>query len=214
MIRVTNLGFGWPGRRPLFSGLDLTLPAGGVVALGGANGSGKSSFLRLLAGLERPQSGRIEIGGIHTASAAPADLARRVGAVLQSPDRHFLRPTVIEEVALGPALLGLPDPESLAHAALRRLGLDPFAGAHPLDLDAGKRRLASLATAIVHAPQLLLLDEVQRGLDRVNRAVLERVIAAEAGRGAAVLLVSHDAEFRRRTASRTIRFPLAAPGDP
>lgn len=206
MIETLGLSFAWPGQSPLFSDLTLTLQPGQVTAVVGPNGMGKSTFLRLIAGLERPLSGQIRIAGFDTAEAAPGDLARRIGAVMQASDRHFLRSTVLDEVALGPRALGLSDPEAQALATLKRLGLHGHATSHPLDLDAGARRLVSLASALVHRPKVVLLDEAQRGLDRINRRRLEAAIATEAAGGATVVIVSHDSDFLARTASQTLRF--------
>lgn len=200
-VEIEGLDFGYPGQPLLFSGLDLRLPAGAALAVLGPNGRGKSSLLRLLAGLEQPLRGRISIAGLDLSQQAPArDAARLVGMVAQSSDRHFLRARVIEEVALCARTLGLAGPEALAQDALDRLGIADLAGNHPLDLDAGQRRLVALAAAVAHGPRLLLLDEAQRGLDRLNRACLERLIAAEAARGTAVLAVTHDTDFARQIA--------------
>nr|WP_237168639.1 ABC transporter ATP-binding protein [Paracoccus shandongensis] len=202
--------FAWPDGRRIFAGLDGAFPGASVTAIVGPNGSGKTTLLRLIAGLETPQRGRIVIAG-----------QGWIGAVMQSADRHVLCSTVEDEVAVTPRMLGLPDPRAVARQALAQLGLGALAARHPLDLDAGARRLVGLASAIAHRPPVLLLDEVQRGLDRLYRARLQAAIGAEAARGAAVLLVSHDADFIRRTAGRVIDLaaqggtPLArAPGRP
>lgn len=199
MIRLEDVTFGWPGAAPLFSGLSLALPSGAGIAVTGPNGAGKSTLLRLIAGLERPQKGRIALGPEAHDPAMPGTFARHGGAVLQASDRHYVSRTVLQEVALGPKLLGLPDPEGLAHAALDRLGLAAHGPAHPLDLHAGARRLVSLAAAIAHRPRILLLDEVQRGLDRLHRARVVDLIATEAAAGATILIVSHDVEFLAAT---------------
>ena len=199
-VEIEGVSFGYPGQSLLFSDLSLSLPASTTLAVLGANGQGKSSLLRLLSGLERPLSGRISLSGLDLSQASARQIARFVGMVAQSSDRHFLRARVIEEVALGARTLGLADPEALAQAALDRLGIADLAGYHPLDLDAGQRRLVALAAAIAHGPRLLLLDEAQRGLDRLNRACLKRLIKAEAARGATVLAVTHDTDFARTIA--------------
>lgn len=199
-VQIEGLSFGYPGQPLLFSGLDLGLPAGRAFAVLGPNGRGKSSLLRLLSGLERPLRGRIRIFGLDLSQAPAQQVARLVGMVAQSSDRHFLRARVIDEVALGARTLGLAASDTLAQGALDRLGIADLAGRHPLDLDAGQRRLVALAAAIAHRPRLLLLDEAQRGLDRLNRACLEGLIASETTRGTTVLAVTHDTDFARRIA--------------
>lgn len=203
-VEIEGVDFGYPGQPLLFSGLSLSLPAGSALAVLGPNGRGKSSLLRLLSGLERPLRGRIRVAGLDLCGAGPPEVARLVGMVAQSSDRHFLRARVSEEVALGARTLGLRHPEALARDALDRLGIADLAGSHPLDLDAGQRRLVALAAAVAHDPRLLLLDEAQRGLDRLNRARLEALIGAEVARGATVLAVTHDMDFARRIPGRPL----------
>ncbi|MFT3688500.1 energy-coupling factor ABC transporter ATP-binding protein [Paenirhodobacter sp.] len=193
MIEIEGLGFAYPGQPPLFQGLSLRL-SGGALPVLGPNGQGKSTLLRLLAGLERPAAGQIRICG-------QGPCARLIGMVAQSSDRHFLRTRVIDEVALCARTLGLGDAGWLARAALERLGIGGLAGLHPLDLDTGQRRLTALAAAIAHRPRVLLLDEAQRGLDRLNRARLQALIAEEVSRGTAVLAVTHDTAFARSIAA-------------
>lgn len=202
MISLDRLSFGWPNAPLLYREISLTLPKAQVIAVLGPNGAGKSTLLRLVAGLEAPRAGHLRLAnGMEPALTPPATLARLIGAVFQASDRHFLRSRVLDEIALGPRKLGLSDPDGLARRALARLELSEIAEAHPLDLDAGARRLVSLATAIVHGPQILLLDEGQRGLDQLNRDRLIAVMAEERARGTTILSVSHDRDFTRQTAS-------------
>lgn len=207
LVEIKGLHFGHPGQAPLFSGLDLRFPAGTAIAVMGPNGRGKTTLLRLLAGLEPPAAGRIRIAGVDPARAGPQEMARLVGMVAQSSDRHFLCARVIDEVAFGPRTLGLADPVALARAALERLGIAELSAAHPLDLNAGQRRLAALAVAVAHRPRLLLLDEAQRGLDRINRDRLEQLIATEVAGGTTVLAVTHDTDFAHRIASEMLILP-------
>ena len=203
-VEIEGLSFGYPGQPLLFSGLDLSLRAGTGLAVLGPNGRGKSSLLRLLSGLERPLRGRIRVAGLDLSRALARDVARLVGMVAQSSDRQFLRARVIDEVALGARTLGLADPGMLAQGALERLGIADLAPCHPLDLDAGQRRLVALAAAVAHRPRLLLLDEAQRGLDRLTRGFLERLIQSETVLGTTVLAVTHDTDFARRIASHLL----------
>ncbi|MDO5705871.1 MAG: ATP-binding cassette domain-containing protein, partial [Paracoccus sp. (in: a-proteobacteria)] len=210
LVRLMGVDFGWPGQPPLFSHLSAAIPAGAAVALLGPNGSGKSTFLRLVAGLQAPARGRVEVAGFDPAHATPPEIARIIGAVLQASDRHFLCARVLDEVTLGPATLGLRDPRALARDALAQTGLTALAHAHPLDLDTGQRRLLSLAAAIAHRPLVLLLDEVQRGLDAHHRAQLLHVLETQKRQGTTILLATHDTDFAGKIADTMMMFPLSA----
>lgn len=206
MIRLSGVGFGYPGRPPLLTGVDLAVGGGVAVALVGRNGAGKSTLLRLLAGLASPSAGRIEVAGLEPARADPVALARRVGMVFQASDRYVVQARLLDEVASGPRLQGATaaGARALAREALARVGLAGEAERHPFDLDAGARRLAAVAAAIVHRPALLLLDETQRGLDRDNLRRLETVLAGEREGGVTVVIVCHDMDFAWRNVDRVI----------
>ncbi|SED11594.1 ABC transporter ATP-binding protein [Rhodobacter sp. 24-YEA-8] len=205
-VIADDLSFGYPGQARLFERLSLRFAPGAVVAVLGPNGRGKSSLLRLFAGLEKPLAGRISVAGVDPAGPEARDLARVAGMVAQSSDRHFLRTKVQDEVALTARNLDLPAPAALAAQALERLGIADLAAQHPLDLDAGEKRLVALASAIAHGPRLLLLDEIQRGLDRINRQKVIRLIGAEAAQGTTILAVTHDRDFAEAIAGAELVF--------
>jgi len=132
----------------------------------------------------------------------PAGLA----SFFQASDRYVVRSRLLDEVALGAHLLGhsAQDAEAMALTALARVGLRDAAGRHPLDLDAGERRLGAVAAAIAHAPAVLLMDEAQRGLDRDRLRLLETIIAEERARNAAILFACHDMDFVGRNADLVV----------
>ena len=204
-VSVRGLRFAHPGGGELFGGSGFDLPAGATVAVVGPNGAGKSTLMRLLAGLARPAAGTIEVAGLDPAETPARALAAVVGMVFQNADRQFLTARVLDETAFGPRLHGMPDPEGLARAAIEAVGLSDRAEAHPFDLDNGARRLAAAAAAAAHRPQVLILDETQRGLDAANTARLEGLLAGERDRGAVTLVVCHDSDFVARNATHHIQ---------
>ncbi len=198
--------FAYPGARPLYTDLTVSVVAGEAVALIGPNGIGKSTLFRLAAGLSRPSSGRIRVGNRDIAKLPINEIARHVATVFQEPENQLFSPTVRDEVAFGLDALGLDRDEITRRvdAALERTGLQDASARHPLDLDAAARRFVTIACALARQPALILLDEVQRGLDRANTARMETIIADERARGAAILFICHDPAFVARNASRRI----------
>jgi energy-coupling factor transporter ATP-binding protein EcfA2 len=214
MLEIRGLTYAWPGAAPLFSGLDVTVAAGKVLAVVGRNGAGKSTFLRLLNGILHPGSGQIRLDGARLDGQPLHLIARHVGTMFQSPEQQIFAATVEDEVAFGPRQQGLSGPElrARAKAALRRCGLDQEGGRHPLDLDQGARLLLTLACVLASRPKLLILDEPQRGLDRPARDRLERIIGEERAAGHVIALVCHDMDFVDRVAQSVLALGGPKPG--
>lgn len=177
------------GRRWLFKGLNLQLAPGGITWLRGRNGSGKTSLLRILAGLSAPAEGVVQ----RTAGAA----APGVGpGVLYIGHANALKDdlTLAEAVAFLGQLQGLHDAPRHAHAALDRLGLASRRDAPVRTLSQGQRRRGALARlALDDRPAAWILDEPYDALDQDSVQLLSGLIEAHAARGGAVLLTSHQA---------------------
>lgn len=183
------------GRGPI-GPLDLTITPGEITALVGASGCGKSTALRLLAGLEAPDEGRVErrVG------------RGRTGLVFQNPT---LMPwaTALENAALPLRLAGRPKDEALARAreALERVGLGGRLDARPHQLSGGMAMRASLARALVTGPALLLLDEPFAALDSVTRrGLIEDIHRLWARDRPAVVFVTHDVDEAAYMAKRVL----------
>jgi len=175
--------------RTVLSDLTLHLTARRI-GIVGRNGSGKTSLLRLMAGLVAPTSGQVRLDGIDPAADRRAALAR-VGILFQNPDHQILFPTVIEEVAFGLRQAGRSEAEAeaAARAVLARHGRGHWAGAAVSALSQGQRQMLCLMSVLAMAPATLLLDEPFAALDLPTRARLARTIAALPER---VVMVSHD----------------------
>lgn len=186
-------------QRDAFS-LDIGLDVadGEVVGLLGPNGSGKSTTLRCVAGLEAPQEGRIDIGGVTVEDTANGiDLPpeqRRVGFVFQD---YLLFPhmTVLDNVAFGLRSRGVPrrDANARAHRWLDRLEVGDLAERRPARVSGGQAQRVALARALVTEPDLLLLDEPLAALDAGTRATVRSTLRTHLKEApGAVLLVTHD----------------------
>ena len=182
--------------RPPIGALNLTVRAGEIVALVGASGCGKSTTLRLLAGLEAPDAGRVE-----------RRVERgRTGLVFQNPT---LMPwaTALENTALPLRLAGVAptEAETRARHALARVGLGDRADALPRELSGGMAMRVSLARALVTEPDLLLLDEPFAALDSVTRrALIEDIHGLWDRDRPAVVFVTHDVDEAAYMAGRVL----------
>jgi iron(III) transport system ATP-binding protein len=182
----------------VLDGFDLAVAEGEFVSLLGASGCGKTTALRLVAGLEVPDAGRIEVGGRTVTDVAlgvfvpPED--RRIGMVFQS---YAVWPhmTVLENVAYPLRVRKVPRPERRARtlAILERVGLDGLDGRKPAQLSGGQQQRVALARGLIMEPDVLLLDEPLSNLDAKLRLRMRADIRRIQGEtGFTVLYVTHD----------------------
>lgn len=192
-IRVT-----YSGGTPALRGVTLDVPSGDGLALIGASGSGKTTILRVIAGLERPDSGRVRIDGRDVTALAPH--ARGVAYVPQGAGLYpHLR--LGESIALAGG--GTRAAADAARDAADALGIGAFLDRRPWEVSGGERRRAALARAIVRGAGVLLLDEPTTGLDPLTRADAHEAIARVRERLACTLvLVTHDAGEALRLCTR------------
>lgn len=174
-LRVEDLTFGYDGT-PLLDRLSITVEPGEILGIIGPNGGGKTTLLRLIAGLEKPIAGRI----VRNRESV-------LGYLFQHPHQQIFERTVRGEFAIEGAISDESLRRSLDAANLSGLG-----SVAPLSLSLGEQRRLTLATTLVRDPDLLLLDEPFIGQDRANVAwIIAKILAARA-KGAVTLLVSHD----------------------
>lgn len=192
-ITLAKKRFG-AGQPPLFAGLELSVEAGSRLALVGASGVGKSSLLRMIAGLDRDFSGSILVDG------TPAHRAETPGFVFQDP-RLLPWLSATQNIAAIADREGVADPAEL----LSEVGLKGFENALPHELSGGMQRRVALARALSIKPKLLLLDEPFVSLDKPLAQDLHRLLhrLLEAYRPT-VIMVSHDEEDAARLADRVI----------
>lgn len=211
ITRVTGLTIGYDASAPVRSGIDLTIERGVSTCIVGANGAGKSTFALTLAGLLPPLAGTVEV---ETADGTVGDphewsskqLLGRMSMVFQEPEYQFLAATVAEELAIGPRAAGMTDEEiaPLVDEHLEALGLTKLARANPMTLSGGEKRRLSVATALISAPELLILDEPTFGQDRGTWLGLVRLLRAALERGVTLVSITHDPAFVAAMGQRVV----------
>ena len=192
LISARELWFKYDQDRPdVVKGLSLEVRRGQLLALLGGNGTGKTTSLKLLAGLKKPWRGELEIRGT-------------VGMLPQDPQTLFVRPTVREDL-----LEVLPRAER-KDAALERVvslcRLTELLDRHPYDLSGGEQQRAALAKLLLRDPDILLLDEPTKGLDAEFKQSFGQILQTLQRSGVAILMVSHDIEFCAKYADRCALF--------
>ena len=180
----------------ILRGATLSLAAGEAVGLVGPSGSGKSTMMAILAGLERPTSGRVEVAGSDLTQMSEDDLAlfrrHNVGIMFQS---FHLIPTMtaLENVAIPLELAGRGDAFEIAEARLASVGLGQRFGHYPSQLSGGEQQRVAMARAFAPEPKLVLADEPTGNLDNTTgQAVIEMMFDMRAAQGTTLLLITHD----------------------
>jgi heme exporter protein A len=180
------------GRRLLFEALDISLPPGSITWLRGTNGSGKTSLMRILAGLSEPAAGQVLWNGLPLGKAGRDARLKRLYIGHANALKEDL--TLEEALAFLARLAEHPTPEAAAATALARLGLESRRKAPVRTLSQGQRRRGALARlALDEVPRTWILDEPYDALDSDSTLLLSSLITAHAARGGAVLLTSHQA---------------------
>ena len=189
---------------PILKGVSFTIRDGEFVAFVGTNGAGKSTTMRLVNGLLKPDAGQVLVDGVPTTELRTSELARRVGFLFQNPDRQICCNTVREELLFGFKALGQAGPEADARvdAIIEEFGFD--ADDDPFLLNRGARQLLALASIVVLAPPVVVLDEPTTGLDFRECEKVMAIIRRIHEQGATVIMVCHDMEVVADYATRCI----------
>jgi cobalt/nickel transport system ATP-binding protein len=203
VLTVRGLAYAYPDGRQALFGVNLNIARGERVALLGPNGAGKTTLALHLNGILTPGAGSVSVGGLAVTKANLAEVRRRVGIVFQDPDDQLFLPTVGQDVAFGPANLGLSgEPlQARVEEALAAVGLDDVADRVPHHLSFGQRRRIAVATVLAMRPEILVLDEPTSNLDPASRRELAEVLTSI---GVTVLMVTHDLPYALQLCERSV----------
>ena len=206
-LRIEDL---WKSYGPVevLKGINITVNEGDVVAVIGRSGSGKSTMLRCINGLEQFQKGRIEVAGhvLDGSQKGLRELRKEVGMVFQSYNL-FPHLNVAENIMLAPKVVKrMPksEREVILERVLARVGLSDKAAAYPDELSGGQQQRVAIARSLAMQPKVMLFDEVTSALDPELTKEVLLTIAELAKAGMTMVLVTHEMGFARKVASHTI----------
>jgi polar amino acid transport system ATP-binding protein len=196
------------GTNTVLDRVSLSVEAGEIIAVIGRSGSGKSTMLRCINGLEPIQEGRIVFDGetVNDPATNLRKLRQRVGIVFQSYNL-FPHLSVERNITLAPRVVKGMEREAareLAAAALARVGLADKIDAYPDQLSGGQQQRVAIARSLAMRPQLMLFDEITSALDPELTGEVLKVLERVAGEGMTMMLVTHEMGFARRVATRLI----------
>ncbi len=202
-LDVRGLAYAYPDGHQALHGVDLHVHPGERVALLGPNGAGKTTLVLHLNGILTAGAGSVAVGGLPVERANLQEIRRRVGIVFQDPDDQLFLGTVRQDVAFGPANLGIRG-EPLQRRvmdALERVGMADFADRPPHHLSFGQRRRVAVATVLAMEPEILVLDEPSSNLDPASRRELADILRSL---DVTVLMVTHDLPYALELCPRSV----------
>jgi cobalt/nickel transport system ATP-binding protein len=204
LIEVNNLHHRYEDGTPALQGIDFRLAPDEAVALLGANGSGKTTFVLHLNGLLAGE-GSIRVCGLAVNKANLSLVRSKVGIVFQDSESQLFMPTVLEDVCFGLLNAGMHAAEAAdrAREALRQVGMDAVEGKAPYHLSAGEKKRVAIAGILAMAPEILVLDEPTTFLDPPGRRALVKLLI---DLPQAKIVVTHDVPFARAVCRRAVFF--------
>ncbi|MEV2266510.1 energy-coupling factor ABC transporter ATP-binding protein [Nonomuraea africana] len=202
-LEVSELAYAYPDGTQALFGVDLTIGRGERVALLGPNGAGKTTLVMHLNGILTAGHGTVRVAGTPVRPDTLKEIRQRVGLVFQDPDDQLFMPTVRDDVAFGPANMGVKgeELERRVKNALDRVGMADHADRPPHHLSFGQRRRVAVATVLVMEPEILVLDEPSSNLDPAARRELAEILRSL---DVTVLMVTHDLPYALELCERSL----------
>ena len=202
-LDVRGLAYAYPDGHQALFGVNLQIERGERVALLGPNGAGKTTFVLHLNGLLSGGAGEVKVAGLPIAEDNLREIRRRVGVVFQDPDDQLFMPTVRDDVAFGPANLGLTGDalEARVLDALAKVEMTEFADRPPHHLSFGQRRRVAVATVLAMEPEILVMDEPSSNLDPASRRELADILREL---DITLLMVTHDLPYALELCERAV----------
>jgi cobalt/nickel transport system ATP-binding protein len=193
-LEVRDLAYAYPDGYQALYGVNLTVERRERVAVLGPNGAGKTTLVLHLNGILRPGHGSVTVAGLDVTGEHLLEIRRRVGVVFQDPDDQLFMPTVREDVAFGPANLGIRGDEldTRVRHALDQVGMLDYIDRPPHHLSFGQRRRVAVSTVLAMQPEILVLDEPSSNLDPASRRELADILR---DLDLTTLMVTHDLPY-------------------
>ena len=208
ILEARQVRYQYPRSLEAIRGISFHIRKGEKIALVGPNGAGKSTLLAMFNGMIRPTSGIMLFDNlpIRYDMQSLREIRRRVGFVLQNPDRQIIAPTVFQDVAFGPTNLGFGDDavKEAVTTALRHVGLDGFERRPPHQLSGGEKKRVALAGVLAMDPDVLVLDEPTSGLDPSGSEDIMELLDELNHEGKTIIISTHDVELAYQWADRAI----------
>lgn len=205
ILSIKNLHYKYD-KRAILNGIDLEIRRGEILGIVGPNGSGKSTLAQNIVGLLRPTKGNIIFGDKNIVKLPVNLIVKSIGYMFQNPDYTLFENTVLDEVKFGAKNVGLDEKEieKQAPQILKEFGLTPFKDTDPDNLSVGQKRRVNIASLLLMKPEILILDEPDTGLDRINSVKLKEMLCLANEKWLTIIIISHNLNLIRSLCNRII----------
>ena len=202
MIKFENVSFGYEKEIPVIKNLSFSIKDGDTIGLIGANGTGKSTIMKILLGLLQHE-GHIIVDSLEVEKKNYPEIRKKLGYVLQDSDNQMFMPTVYEDMMFAPMNYGFTrdEAEKRVDETLKKLGLMELKHRHNHKISGGEKRMAAIATILAMDPEVILMDEPSTALDPMNRRTLINTIKQLPQ---TKIIASHDLDMILETCNRVI----------
>ena len=202
-LEIKNLSFSYPDGRQALNNVNIEIKRGERVALLGPNGAGKTTLVMHLNGILLSDDGEVKVAGINVEKNNLFEVRKRVGLVFQDPDDQLFMTTVRDDVAFGPANIGISGSEldERVNFALDQVKMKDFADRPPHHLSFGQRRRVAVATVLAMKPEILVLDEPSSNLDPASRRELADILRSL---DITMVMVTHDLPYAFELCERSV----------
>jgi len=205
LLTLEKVNFSY-GSTQIIHDASLTIHQREIIALMGGNGSGKTTLVSLLGGLLEPDDGRVDFGRVAISDIDRKEIVKRISVVFQNPNHQIFERTVWKEQTLSSEILSEMNEDTIARSTilLSLASLGDFLNRNPFSLSHGQKRRLNVTSSIAHIPRILLLDEPFIGQDQEGREFISNTIAETANANGAVLVVTHNPNFAKKSCNRVI----------
>ncbi|WP_342431790.1 ABC transporter ATP-binding protein [Neobacillus sp. FSL H8-0543] len=196
-LTLDNVSYSYPNGFKAVENVSMSFKKGEAVAIIGQNGAGKTTAVKLMNGLLKPQEGNVTIDGWNTKDYTTAQISRKVGYVFQNPDDQIFHSDIYSEIEFAPKMLGLP-PEKIKENVMKAAelaGVVPFLKEHPYNLPFSMRKFVTIASVLAMDSSVIILDEPTAGQDLLAMERLGAIIRTLTAEGKTVITITHDMEF-------------------
>lgn len=205
LIDVRNLSFSYIKEEVVLRNINLEFGMESVAIIG-QNGSGKTTFMKLLKGLLKPTEGDIWIKGKNTKDTTAAKLSKEIGMVFQNPNDQIFKNSVIDEVMFGPLNIGQSIEEAKENSmkALEMVEMAGRKGENPYDLSLSERKLVTIASILAMNTEIVIFDEPTIAQDYYGKRKIMEIAGELINKGKLVITITHDMDFVAETSQRVI----------
>jgi energy-coupling factor transport system ATP-binding protein len=206
-IKINNLSFSYNNQDNILNNINASFKKGEFTAVVGPNGSGKTTFGKLLCGILKPNKGNIYIEENEVNNISLGMLGKKIGYLFQEPERQLFNPTVFKEIGFAHSFMGNPEDEvkSEVEKLIDDFSLEGLKDSSPYKISRGERQRVALASIFINNPSFLILDEPTTGLDMVRKEQLIKLLKNLLKKGIGMIVISHDNKFIDSIADRILK---------